>query len=49
MCSGKSSKTIAEKLFISPRTVENHIQNIYRKYGVRRRLELVHLLLRYSS
>jgi len=47
MCDGMSSRDIAETLFISPRTVENHIRNIYRKCGVKRRLELVKLIGRY--
>jgi len=47
MCDGMSSRDIAEALFISPRTVENHIRNIYRKCGVKRRLELVKLIGRY--
>src|SRR6056297_606498 len=47
LCDGMSSKDIAETLFISPRTVENHIRNIYRKCGVKRRLELVKLIGRY--
>ena len=47
LCDGMSSKDIAENLFISPRTVENHIRNIYRKCGVKRRLELVKLIGRY--
>jgi DNA-binding CsgD family transcriptional regulator len=47
LCEGSSNKDIAEALFISPRTVENHIYNLYRKCGVGRRLELCNLLLRY--
>ncbi len=47
LCDGMSSKDIAETLFISPRTVENHIHSIYRKCGVKRRLELVKLAGRY--
>jgi DNA-binding CsgD family transcriptional regulator len=47
LCEGSSNKDIAEALFISPRTVENHIYNLYRKCGVGRRLELCNLLSRY--
>ncbi len=47
LCDGMSSKDIAETLYISPRTVENHIHSIYRKCGVKRRLELVRLVSRY--
>lgn len=48
LCEGLSNKDIAEALFISPRTVENHIYNLYRKCGVGRRLELCNLLSRYT-
>lgn len=38
---GKSNREIAEKLFLSPRTVETHIAAIFAKYGVRSRVEIV--------
>lgn len=41
---GKNRSDIAEKLFISPRTVDNHIANIYRKCAVKNRMELVNKL-----
>lgn len=44
LCLGLSNRDIGEKLFISPRTVENHVYNLYRKCGVSRRLELCNLL-----
>jgi DNA-binding CsgD family transcriptional regulator len=31
---GRTSKEIALSLFVSQRTVENHLQNAYRKLGV---------------
>lgn len=37
---GASSKEIAERLFLSVRTVDNHLQSIYGKLGIRGRREL---------
>jgi DNA-binding CsgD family transcriptional regulator/tetratricopeptide (TPR) repeat protein len=37
---GASSKDIAERLFLSVRTVDNHLQSIYGKLGIRGRREL---------
>ena len=34
---GFSSREIGEKLFISPKTVGRHVENLYRKIGVRSR------------
>lgn len=45
---GKSNKLIASSLSISERTVEFHLKNIYEKYQVRSRVELV-LKLRSST
>lgn len=41
---GATSKEIAEKLFVSARTVENHLQRAYEKLGVRGRPELAEVL-----
>ncbi len=41
---GLTSKGIAEKLFVSTRTVENHLQRAYEKLGVRGRPELAEVL-----
>lgn len=38
---GKGNKEITETLFISDHTVKNHIHNIYRKLGIKNRLQLV--------
>ena len=37
---GATSRDIAEKLFVSSRTVENHLQRAYEKLGVRGRADL---------
>nr|WP_241562821.1 LuxR family transcriptional regulator [Micromonospora costi] len=37
---GTTSKAIAEKLYLSTRTVENHLQRVYAKLGVAGRAEL---------
>lgn len=44
--SGKSNKTIAEALFISESTVKTHAHNIYSKYDVGSRAELISILLK---
>lgn len=41
---GASSREIADRLVLSVRTVDNHLQNIYTKLGVARRDELARLL-----
>ncbi|MCP4148180.1 MAG: helix-turn-helix transcriptional regulator, partial [bacterium] len=38
---GKTNKDIEDVLFISLKTVKNHVYNIYRKFGVKTRLELI--------
>jgi len=44
LMNGCTNNEIGEKLFISPRTVDTHFSNIYRKCGVRSRLELARLI-----
>lgn len=44
--SGDTNRSIAEKLFLSPRTVETHLANTYRKLGVRTRTQMGLLLRR---
>lgn len=41
---GYSYKTIAQGLFISEKTVNNHVQNIYEKTGVSNKVELIYKL-----
>ena len=37
---GESNKAIAQSLFVTPKTVEVHLSNVYRKLGIRSRREL---------
>ena len=46
---GLSSDTIADNLFISHRTVDVHIYNIYKKCGVKNRIELINELQTHQS
>ena len=41
---GADTKAIAERLFLSPRTIEHHLSAAYRKLGVSNRAALVALL-----
>jgi len=41
---GDSNREIGEKLFISPKTVENHLYSIYQKTDVRNRVQLFNLI-----
>ena len=42
---GKTNKTIATALFLSPKTIEFHLGHVYRKLGVSNRTELARALL----
>ncbi|MFW5804856.1 MAG: ATP-binding protein, partial [bacterium] len=41
---GKTYKTIGKELFISEKTVTNHVQNIYEKTGVNNKAQLIKLI-----
>lgn len=45
--SGHSNTQIGDSLFISPHTVKNHIFNIFRKFDVGSRYELIQVFLRF--
>lgn len=47
--SGKSNREIAEDLFISVNTVKTHARNIFSKYDVKSRVELISSLLKNQS
>lgn len=38
---GLSEKEIGEKLYISPKTVKNHLNNIRRKLGIQKNIEII--------
>jgi DNA-binding CsgD family transcriptional regulator len=40
---GLSNRDIAAQFFLSPRTIDFHLRNIFRKLGVSSRMELVRL------
>ncbi len=46
---GASNREVAAQLFLTPKTVEYHLTRVYRKLGVRTRVELVRLLSRPSG
>ncbi|WP_172683734.1 LuxR C-terminal-related transcriptional regulator [Desulfosarcina cetonica] len=45
--SGASNSDIAEECFISPNTVKTHLYNIYKKIGVKNRMEAALWVVRY--
>ena len=48
VASGASNRDAAARLFITPKTVEAHLTRVYRKLGVRSRVEMVHRLAAYD-
>ncbi len=44
LCKGYTHQQIAERLFISPRTVGKHVENLFEKLAIANRFELVHKL-----
>lgn len=43
---GKNHQAIADELFISPKTVRSHLENIYEKLGVHSKLEASNMAIR---
>jgi DNA-binding CsgD family transcriptional regulator len=48
IAAGMSNRNIAEELYLSPRTVERHIANIYLKLGVHNKAEATARALRHA-
>lgn len=46
ICGGKTNREIADMLFISLQTVKDHAYRIFRKTGVKNRVQLVNLFIR---
>jgi DNA-binding NarL/FixJ family response regulator len=42
---GATNREVAASLFLSPRTVDHHMRNIFTKLGIRSRIELTKVLL----
>jgi len=43
-----TNEEIADKLFLSPKTVKTHIRNIFQKAGIRNRVEAALLYARHT-
>jgi DNA-binding CsgD family transcriptional regulator/tetratricopeptide (TPR) repeat protein len=41
---GKTNREVAAHLFVSPRTVDHHLRNIFSRLGIRSRFELVRMM-----
>ncbi len=49
VATGLTNKEIADKIFLSPRTVEKHLNNVYKKTGFKNKVELVNFLMEDSD
>jgi DNA-binding CsgD family transcriptional regulator len=46
---GSTNREVAAALFLSTKTIEFHLRNLYRKLGIRSRTELVRIVLSLPS
>jgi DNA-binding CsgD family transcriptional regulator len=44
-----TNEEIAQKLFLSAKTVKTHIRNLFEKTGIRNRVEAILLYIRYKQ
>ena len=49
ICAGKTNKEIEEELFISLQTVKDHTHRIYKKTGVKNRVQLNNLVRKFDQ
>ena len=47
LADGKSNREISDELYVSVRTIDTHVYNIFRKCGVKNRIELLSLITRF--
>jgi DNA-binding CsgD family transcriptional regulator len=43
VASGATNREVAERLYLSPYTVNSHLRHVFIKLGIRSRVELAHL------
>jgi DNA-binding CsgD family transcriptional regulator len=41
---GATNREIADRLLLSPRTIDHHLRNVFTRLGIRSRVELARLI-----